>query len=139
MASPIANGDPMNARRHRSGYTLVEVLIVLSIISLMVALAMPRYVERLEDAREAALRENLKVVRTAIDRFHGDLGRYPEALAELVDRRYLRDIPVDPVTNKSDTWLEVPASEQEPGASGLGDVRSGAEGFTRKGRAYAEL
>ena len=79
------------------------------------------------------------MVRTAIDRFHADLGRYPEALAELVDRRYLRDIPVDPVTDKSDTWLEVPASEQEPGASGLGDVRSGAEGVTRKGRAYAEL
>ena len=129
----------MTMLRQRCGYTLIEVLIVLSIISLMVALAVPRYVERLEDAREAALRENLKVVRTAIDRFHADLGRYPESLRELVDRRYLREVPIDPLTDKADTWIELAASEQEPGASGMGDVQSGAEGQTRKGQRYAEL
>jgi len=130
---------PMTMSRLSRGYTLVEVLIVLAIISLMVALAVPRYVERLEDAREAALRENLKVVRIAIDRFHADLGRYPESLNELVERRYLREVPVDPMTDKSETWIELAASEKEPGESGMGDVRSGAEGQTRKGQRYAEL
>ena len=129
----------MTSIRRPSGFTLVEVLVVLAIISLMVALAVPRYVDRLEDAREAALRENLKVVRTAIDRFQADAGRYPNDLRELVERRYLREVPVDPITDRSDSWNEVAAAEIEPGASGLGDVRSGAEGQSRKGVPYADL
>ena len=81
------------------GFTLLEVLVVLSIISLLAALAVPRYVERLEEAREAVLAENLKVVRIAIDRFSADTGRYPGSLAELVERRpgdiALNDIGLD--------------------------------------------
>ena len=121
------------------GFTLLEVLVVLSIISLLAALAVPRYVERLEEAREAVLAENLKVTRIAIDRFSADTGRYPGSLAELVERRYLRDLPVDPVTQRNDTWLEIAASVIEPGVDGIGDIRSGAEGMSRKGVSYGEL
>lgn len=121
------------------GFTLVEMLVVLAIVSLLVALAVPRYVDRVEDAREAVLRENLKVVRTAIDRFQADAGRYPRDLAELVERRYLAALPHDPITDRNDSWVEVGADRIEPGASGIGDVRSGAEGESRGGRPYAEF
>ncbi len=129
----------LRVRQPMRGFTLLEVLVVLSIISLLAALAVPRYVERLEEAREAVLTENLKVVRIAIDRFSADTGRYPGSLAELVERRYLRDLPVDPVTQRNDTWLEVAASVIEPGVDGIGDIRSGAEGTSRKGVSYGEL
>lgn len=127
---------------HRSrirAHTLVEVLVVLAIVSLMVAVAAPRYVERLEDAREAALRENLKVMRVAIDRFLADTGRFPKDLDELVERRYLSNVPVDPVTERQDSWVGVAASEVEAGAAGLSDVRSGADGTSRKGVRFADL
>jgi general secretion pathway protein G len=114
-------------------------LVVLAIVSLLVALAVPRYVDRVEDAREAVLRENLKVVRTAIDRFQADAGRYPRDIAELVERRYLAALPHDPITDRNDSWVEVGADRLEPGASGIGDVRSGAEGESRGGRSYAEF
>ena len=131
---------PTDCRPSRArGFTLVEVLVVLAIISLMVAIAVPRYVDRLEDAREAALRENLKVMRVAIDRFQADTGRFPRSLEELVERRYLSGVPLDPVTERTDTWIEVAAAETDPGATGLGDVRSGAEGAARKGGRLADL
>lgn len=129
----------LTLRPRQRAYTLVEVLVVLAIISLMVAVAAPRYVDRLEDAREAALRENLKVMRVAIDRFQADIGRFPKDLDELVDRRYLSTVPVDPVTERRDSWIEVAASEVEAGASGLADVRSGADGASRKGVRFADL
>ncbi len=134
------NGE-LPALRHAAarGFSLVEMLVVLAIVSLLVALAVPRYVDRVEDAREAVLRENLKVVRTAIDRFQADAGRYPRDLTELVERRYLAAVPVDPVTDRNDSWIEVAADRIEPGASGIGDLRSGAEGQSRGGRPYADF
>ena len=119
-------------RRLQRAYTLVEVLVVLAIISLMVAVVSPRYIDRLDDAREAVLRENLKVMRVAIDRFQADTGRFPKNLDELVERRYLSGVPVDPVTERQDGWVEVAAAEVESGASGVADIRSGAEGTSRK-------
>ncbi|MFN7642022.1 MAG: type II secretion system protein [Burkholderiales bacterium] len=131
---------PTDCRPSRArGFTLVEVLVVLAIISLMVAIAVPRYVDRLEDAREAALRENLKVMRVAIDRFQADTGRFPRSLEELVERRYLSGVPLDPVTERTDTWIEIAAADTDPGATGVGDVRSGAEGAARKGGRLADL
>lgn len=135
MSGDRRPGPPAAGR----GFTLVEMLVVLAIVSLLVALAVPRYVDRVEDAREAVLRENLKVVRTAIDRFQADAGRYPRDIAELVERRYLAALPHDPITDRNDSWVEVGADRLEPGASGIGDVRSGAEGESRGGRSYAEF
>lgn len=129
----------MASRRSGHGFTLIEVLVVLSVISLLITISVPYYLERIEQARETALRENLRVIRGAIDRFHSDSGRFPASLEELVERRYLRDLPVDPVTGRSDTWVIESSTETEAAQHGMADVRSGAEGQTRKGVPYEAL
>ena len=109
----------------RRGFTLIELLVVMAIIATLLTIASPRYFAHLDRAREAALRETLFVVRDAIDKFHADTGRYPAELDELVNRRYLRKLPVDPLSESSDTWTIVPP----PGElGGVSDVRSGAGG-----------
>jgi general secretion pathway protein G len=123
-------------RGKRRGFTLIELLVVMGIIGLLLALALPRYFKSLEHAKEVALAENLKVMRTQIDRFYADRGRYPETLQELVDERYLREVPVDPVTELRGGWSIVPPTDA---ASGVMDVHSSAPGQTRDGIAYDQL
>ncbi len=120
----------------RRGFTLIELLIVMSIIGLLLALAMPRYFNSLERSKVTALREDLRVMRVQIDRFYGDLGRYPKSLEELVELKYLRSIPVDPITESVDTWQTLAPPDQ---SEGIVDVASGATGNTREGVAFAEL
>lgn len=115
----------------RPGFTLIELLVVLAVIGTLLAVALPRYSTSIGRAEEAVLQQNLRATREAIDQFHGDLGRYPANLQELVLRRYLRDIPVDPVTRSSRTWLVQPAPE-----GGIRDIRSGAPGTGSNGRPY---
>lgn len=120
----------------RCGFTLIELLVVLAIVATLLSIAAPRYLRSVDDAREAALKSNLTQLREAIDHFHADRGSYPQALADLVEKRYLRSIPVDPVTESAQTWKLLPA----PGAEDTGaiyDVRSGAEGTSRLGEPYA--
>jgi len=119
----------------RGGFTLIELLVVMSIIGLLLALSLPRYFNSLERAKEIALVENLKVLRSQIDRFYGDRGRYPNTLEELVEARYLRAVPVDPMTESSESWQLVAPAE----GPGVIDVHSGAEGSTRNGVPYVEL
>src|SRR6185312_426091 len=88
----------------RSGFTLVELLVVMAIIAVLLTIATPRYFNSVERSKEAVLRQDLNVMRDAIDKFHGDTGSYPRDLAELVEKRYLRAIPVDPLTESSETW-----------------------------------
>ena len=117
------------------GFTVIELLVVMAVIALLAAVASPRYLQHLDHARVVALRESLTRMRQAIDQFHADQGRYPLALQELVERRYLRAVPVDPVTERADTWKLVapPAST----AGGVFDVRSGAADRAADGTAYA--
>ncbi len=122
--------------RGKSGFTLIELLVVMAVIATLLTIAVPRYFQHLDRAREASLRESLAVMRDAIDKFHGDTGRYPETLEELVGKRYLRKIPPDPITESSDTWVAV-APPDEPGQRKLWDVRSGAEGHGANGSDYA--
>lgn len=116
------------------GFTLIELMVVMAIIALLLTVAAPRYFGHLERAREAALRQTLVVVRDAIDKYHGDTGRYPSTLQELVDRRYLRKLPVDPVNNSTETWVVVPppagsgAGDSPGGTGGVWDLHSGAGG-----------
>ena len=77
----------------RRGFTLIELLVVLAIIAVLLTLAVPRYFNQIDGAKETVLRENLQVTRVAIDKYFGDLGRYPDSLDELVERRYLRSLP----------------------------------------------
>lgn len=130
------NGESVESARLRTGFTLIELLVVMSILGLLLSLALPRYFRSLDHAKAVALAENLRVMRMQIDRFHGDRGRFPETLTELVEQRYLRDLPLDPMTDSRDTWVIVPPGDS---ATGVMDVRSGARGQTRDGVAYDEL
>lgn len=116
------------ARRAR-GFTLIELLVVMAIVATLLTLVTPRYFAQVERAREVALRETLSVSRQAIDRFHGDHDRYPASLEELVDRRYLRSLPIDPINERNDTWVLVPPPNGPDGTPLQGsvwDLRSGA-------------
>lgn len=122
---------------------MIELLVVLAIVALLLTIAAPRYIDRVEMARETTLLSSLKVMREAIDKFEGDQGRLPGTLAELVDRRYLKELPADPLTERSDTWVEIGAAEKGVPAdatvvAGVADVRSGATGDGRNGKPYSE-
>lgn len=118
------------------GFTLVELMVVMAILALLLALALPRYFNHLESSRETILKQDLAVMRDAIDKFHGDRSRYPESIDELVSARYLRDLPVDPITDRADTWQIVAPEGEAAGA--VYDIRSGAPGVSRDGSAYAD-
>lgn len=120
---------------HTKGFTLVELLVVMAIIALLLTLAMPRYFNHLESSRETILKQDLAVMRDAIDKFHGDRGRYPDSLDELVSARYLRSLPVDPLTERADTWQTLTPPGDEPGT--VYDIKSGAPGAARDGTPYA--
>lgn len=124
--------------RHRHGFTLIELLVVLAVVSLLVAIAAPRYFASLERARENTLRSSLAVMRGAIDRFAADRGRYPDSLEELVATRYLRAVPEDPLTGRRDAWVLVqpPPDGAVPGR--VGDVRSGSAERAADGVLYAD-
>jgi general secretion pathway protein G len=125
----------------KRGFTLVELMVVMAIIALLLALALPRYFNHLESARETILKQDLAVMRDAIDKFHGDRGRYPNSLDELVSERYLRTLPVDPITERNDSWQAVAPSLDQGGETESGelyDIKSGAPGTARDGSAYAD-
>ncbi len=125
-------------RLHGSrGFTLIELLIVLAIVSLLLTLALPQYFHTIDVSKEKVLSENLLVTRDAIDKFYGDVGRYPDSLDDLVDKHYLRALPFDPITDSATTWIIVPPDEQFPGK--VYDIKSGAEGATRDGVAFGAL
>lgn len=115
------------------GFTVIELLVVLAALALLLAVASPRYVQHLDQAREVTLKSSLQSMREAIDKFSADQSRPPAALAELVQRGYLRRVPVDPITQRDDTWVLQAAA----GAIGIADVRSGAAGLASDGSAYA--
>jgi general secretion pathway protein G len=117
------------------GFTLVELLVVLSIIALLLTIATPRYFNNLERAKEATLKEDLFVIRDSIDKFYGDHNQFPDSLEELVEKKYIRKIPVDPITEKFDTWILI---EAEPPNIGIEDIKSGAEGKSIDGSLYED-
>jgi general secretion pathway protein G len=119
------------------GFTLVELLVVMAIIATLLSIAVPRYFGSVDKSKEVALKENLQVLRTGIDKYYGDKGVYPSALSDLVTQKYFRVVPVDPVTESSATWQGVASSD--PDKPGVADIRSGAKGKTRDGVPYDQL
>lgn len=117
-----------------AGFTLIELLIVMSIIALLLALAVPRYFHSVTRAREAVLKENLLLIRDALDKHYTDTGSYPASIEALVAKRYLRKVPEDPVTESAGTWIVIPPEKRDMG--GVFDVRSGAPGNSLAGDAY---
>ncbi len=119
-----------------SGFTLIELLVVLAIVATLAALVVPRYFNQSEAAKETVLRNNLRTTREVIDKFYGDVGRYPDSLDELVEKKYLRALPFDPVSESEASWqlVDVPL-----GFKGrVYDIKSGAQGIARDGKPFAE-
>lgn len=122
-------------RRTRTGFTLIELLVVLGIVALLLTLAVPRFIPSVDRTRETILLDNLRNTRIVIDQFHADTGRYPESLDELVEKRYLRSLPYDPITESNATWIIEPPADADKGVYNL---RSSAEGTGKNGIAYGE-
>ena len=122
----------------RRGFTLIELLVVLAIIAALVAIVSPKYFRSIDRAQETSLRTTLKTLRDAIDKFEGDQGRYPDSLDELVQRHYVRSLPEDPLTRRSDTWVIIPPPADSTVSAGVADVRSGAAGVDHEGHAYQD-
>ncbi len=129
LATPLDRG---------AGFTLIELIVVMAIIATLLTIALPRYFGSVERSKEVTLRQSLNVMRDAIDKFYADNDRYPEKLEDLVEKRYIRAIPVDPITESAATWVVVPV----PGAMAQGavyDVRSGAPGNASDGKPFESL
>lgn len=125
----------MVTRPLQRGFTLIELLVVMALIGMLLSLSVPRYFGNVDKAKESVLRQNLAQTRDAIDKYFGDNGRYPDSLDEIVTRRYLRKLPVDPITDRSDSWVIVAPEKKDMGS--VFDVRSGATGRARDGSEYA--
>ena len=117
------------------GFTLVELLVVLAIIALLLTIASPKYFNSIEKSKDATLKQSLNVMRESIDKFYADNGQYPKTLEDLVDKKYIQKLPVDPITESTITWVfEAPEPPQE---GDIADVHSGALGTAKDGTPYA--
>lgn len=127
--------------RRDSGWTLIELLIVLSIIMILTSMALTQYRNSVLQAREAALKSDLFLMRDAIDQYYADKGKYPDSLQTLVTEAYLRAIPVDPFTRSTDSWQTTQA-DPVPGSTsadaGIYDVKSGSDQTALDGSRYAD-
>jgi general secretion pathway protein G len=129
MASLTVTGE-----RRSAGFTLIELLVVMTIIGVLLTLAVPRYFRTVQHSKETVLRKDLSVVRESIDRYYGDLGQYPEELGSLVEKHYIRNVPVDPFTKSAQTWLLV--ASEDPDHPGLRDIHSGSPDMASDGSPF---
>ena len=127
---------PSIIKRRLSGFTLIELLVVMAILAMLLTLAVPRYFHSVDRSKEAVLRENLFTMREAIDKYYGDTGKYPDTIEDLITQKYLRKLPVDPITESATTWVAVAPEETDKG--NVYDVKSGAEGAAKDGTSYNE-
>jgi general secretion pathway protein G len=122
----------------RSGFTIIELVVVMSIIGILLTLAQPNYRQATIKAKEAALKRDLATFRDVIDQYYADQGQYPPSLTDLVGKGYLRQMPADPFTRSSDTWVEIYLESEEGEEGGVFDVHSGSDLVALDGTAYNE-
>lgn len=120
----------------KNGFTLIELLVVMAIIATLLTIAVPRYIHSVEKSKEAVLHQNLALMRQVLDKYYGDTGKYPDSLEELVDKKYLRNLPSDPINGDSTSWIIVPPDTPEKG--GVFDIKSGAPGTALDGTEYKD-
>jgi general secretion pathway protein G len=121
------------ARKSSWGFTLIELLVVMAIIGTLLTIAAPRYFRSVDRSKEAVLHQNLALTRQAIDKYFGDNGKYPDSLEDLVQKKYLRSLPYDPIAESNATW-QIIAPESAKGA--VYDIKSGAPGVGLDGTEY---
>ena len=123
----------------QSGFTLIELMIVMTIIALLAAIAIPSYVRSITKAKEAVLKEDLHTMRTAIDSYTVDKEKAPQSLDDLVQAGYLKSIPKDPITSSTDTWITNQSDtlmDINETQGGIDDVHSGAQNLATDGTSY---
>ncbi|EQB3342908.1 prepilin-type N-terminal cleavage/methylation domain-containing protein [Acinetobacter baumannii] len=125
------NGNYLN--KTKRGFTIVELLVVLSVIALLLSIVTPRYLNKIEAGKEIALRQNLSVIRKSIDQYYSDQGEYPDKLNQLVEKHYLRAIPLDPIAEKHE-WDVV----KEKQIGGIYDIKSTSQQIGSDNRVYSE-
>ncbi len=137
--SEITGSKTSRRSEGASGFTLIELIIVMTIIGLLSAIAIPSYLNSVRKAREAALREDLHTMRSAIDSYTVDKEQAPQSLEDLVQAGYLKSIPNDPISNRNDTWItgqsDTLTSITET-QGGIDDVHSGSQGLASDGSSY---
>jgi general secretion pathway protein G len=120
----------------RHAFTLIELLVVLAIIATLLTLTLPRYFTSVQKSKETVLKQNLYTTRDAIGKYHADKGKYPESIEALATEKYLRSVPVDPLTESASTWIVVPPQDPKKGA--VYDLKSGAQGKAADDTLYSE-
>jgi len=119
-----------------NGFTLVELLVVLSILALLLTLAVPKYFTSIDKAKDATLKQDLNTLRESLDKYYADNGQYPKTLDDLVEHKYIRKLPIDPITEKNNTWIFTPP---EPPLEGdIYDIHSGSKGMAKDGTRYED-
>lgn len=141
MGLNTRSGKRMSHAARQKGFTLIELIIVITLIGILVGLGLPQFKNATKRAREATLKENLYQLRKLINQYLVDKGKYPQSLQTLVEEEYLYRIPVDPITRSTDTWVEIPQvmtmEEMASGAlPGIMDVQSGSDDISTDGTAY---
>ena len=126
-------------RRGEGGFTLIELIIVMAIIGILSVIAIPSFVQSVKKAKEAALKEDLHTMRNAIDSYTVDKEKAPQGLDDLVQAGYLKSLPVDPMTNRNDSWMTSESdtmTDINETQGGLDDVHSGSEAVATDGTTY---
>ena len=140
LGDPTQTASPSKWGVSQSGFTLLELLIVMMIIATLAAMAIPAYTRNVQAAKEAVLREDLQVLRTAIGSYTVDKQKAPQSLEDLVTAGYLKAVPKDPMTQRTDTWTlsqsDTLASVDQTDSGGVDDVHSGAQLTAIDGTAY---